>query len=84
MQTLLSEDRAKLNLSENLKRLMKLRAVTQCQIAKEANISQPFVSKMANGEVLPNAAAVKNVAEALGVTSDDLLNDPPTAEKKSA
>lgn len=63
---------------------MKLRAVTQCQIAKKANISQPFVSKMVNGEILPNAAAVKNVAESLGVTSDDLLNDPPATGKKSA
>lgn len=84
MQTLLSEDRAKLNLSENLKRLMKLHGMTQCQIARSANISQPYVSKMMNGEVLPNAASVKNVAECLGVTSDDLLDDPPSTGKKSA
>ena len=84
MQTLLSEDRAKLNISENLRRLMKLHAMTQCKIAAKACISQSLVSKMCNGEILPNAATVRNVAEALGVTSDDLLDDPPSHGKKSA
>lgn len=84
MQTVISEQRAKLNISENLQRLMKLRQVTQMQLANKAQISQPFVHKMLHGKILPNAAALRNVADALGVSTDSLLDDPPETGKKSA
>ena len=84
MQTVISEQRAKLNISENLQRLMKQCGLTQMQIAAKASISQPFVHKMLHGKILPNAAALRNVADALGVSTDTLLNDPPESEKKSA
>ncbi len=73
---MISEQRAKLNISENLQRLMKARGITQLKLASEAEISQPFVHKMVHGKILPNAAALRNVAEVLGVSTDDLLDDP--------
>lgn len=76
MQSMISEQRAKLNISENLQRLMKARGITQLKLASEAEISQPFVHKMVHGKILPNAAALRNVAEVLGVSTDDLLDDP--------
>ena len=81
---MISDQRAKLNISENLQRLMKSGAVTQMQVASGANISQPFVHKLLHGKALPSAVDLRNVAEFFGVSSDDLLNDPPESSKKSA
>ena len=81
---MISDQRAKLNISENLHRLMKFGNVTQMQVASGANISQPFVHKLLHGKALPNAVDLRNVAEFFGVSSDDLLNDPPESSKKSA
>jgi ribosome-binding protein aMBF1 (putative translation factor) len=84
MQTVISEQRAKLNISENLQRLMKAGSITQMQLAAKAAISQPFVHKMLHAKILPNAAALRNVADALGVSTDSLLDDPPESGRKSA
>lgn len=81
---MISDQRAKLNISENLNRLMKSESVTQMQLAAGANISQPFVHKLLHGKSLPNAVDLRNVADFFGVSSDDLLNDPPESGKKSA
>lgn len=74
---MISEERAKLNISENLRRLMKECEVTQMQLAERANISQPFVHKMLHSKILPNAVALRNVAEVLGVSTDTLMDNPP-------
>lgn len=74
---MISIARAKLNISENLQRLMEAGGITQLELAARANISQPFVHKMVHGKVLPNAVALHNVAEVLGVQTDTLLGDPP-------
>lgn len=77
MQQMISPERAKLNISENLKRLMDESGITQMQLAKRANISQPFVHKMLHGKILPNAVALRNVAEVLGVSTDTIIDNPP-------
>lgn len=74
---MISPERAKLNISENLKRLMDESGITQMQLAKRANISQPFVHKMLHGKILPNAVALRNVAEVLGVSTDTIIDNPP-------
>lgn len=79
---MISEERAKLNISENLQRLMKARGITQLKLAADAEISQPFVHKMLHGKILPNAVALRNVAEVLGVSTDDLMDDPEQNSKK--
>ena len=79
---MISADRAKLNISENLRRLMDACGITQMDLASRANISQPFVHKMLHGKILPNAVALRNVAEVLGVSTDTIIDNPP--ETKSA
>jgi transcriptional regulator with XRE-family HTH domain len=40
---------------------------------------------MLHGKILPNAVALRNVAEVLGVSTDDLMDDPEkNSEKLSA
>jgi transcriptional regulator with XRE-family HTH domain len=82
MQAMISNERAKLNIAENLCRLMELCELSQLELAARAKISQPFVHKMVKGKVLPNAVALRNVAEVLGVSTDSLLDDPPAEKTK--
>ena len=77
MQTeMLDETQAKENIATNVRRLMDARAMTQNELAAAATISQGFVSKILRGAILPNALLLHNLAEALGVSSDTLINFP--------
>jgi transcriptional regulator with XRE-family HTH domain len=77
MQTeMLDEIQAKENIAANVRRLMNARAMTQVDLANAATVSQGFVSKILCGSILPNALLLRNVAEALGVTSDALMDFP--------
>lgn len=73
---MLEEQEAKQNIAANVRQLMDARAMTQVELATEAKISQGFVSKILSASILPNALLLHNVAEALGVTSEKLLDFP--------
>lgn len=66
----------KKNIAENLRRLMDSRDLTQTQLAEAAGITQPFVHQLLHAKINPNAIDLKNIAEALGVSSDFLMEPP--------
>jgi len=74
---MITENRAKLNVAENLQRLMLDCGLTQTALAEKANISQSFISKLLNQRSVCSAVDLKNLADALQVTTDDLIGDPP-------
>ena len=73
---IISEERGLLNIAENLRRLMSARNMTQTQLSIAAGVSQPFVHRILEGLSNPNAIALRNIAEVLGTTSDDLIENP--------
>ncbi|RKR75231.1 helix-turn-helix domain-containing protein [Frondihabitans australicus] len=50
--------------------------LTLAQLAERAGVSQPHLSQMENGKASPSIATLFRLADALGVTPQDLL--PPT------
>jgi len=77
MQTeMLNEEQAKENIAANVRQLMDARNMTQVGLSEAASISQGFVSKILRGVIMPNALLLHNVAEALGVSTDRLLDSP--------
>lgn len=74
--TMLAEHEAKANIAANVRQLMESRAMTQNDLAVKAGVRQPFISKILRAAILPNALLLHNIAEALGVTSDKLLDFP--------
>lgn len=74
---MVSENRLKLNMAENLSRHMQDRGLTQTQLAEMAHVSQSFVSKLLRGKSLCSSLDLKNLADALGIKTDDLVCDPP-------
>lgn len=59
---------------ENLKEILKDEKMTQRELADEAGLSESVISSYINGQVMPSAKAVMNIAYALVVTTDDLIN----------
>jgi transcriptional regulator with XRE-family HTH domain len=76
MSTVISKERLKLNIAENLARLMHARGVNQSQLGKSSNTSQVLVYRLLNQILMPNAHDLASIAEALGVTVDELIANP--------
>ena len=58
---------------ENLRRLRGEKAISQQQLAKASNMTQPQISYLERGEHRPQEATVEKLAEALGVAPETLL-----------
>ena len=57
----------------NVKRLRGKSGLTQSDLADKANMTQPQISYLERGEHRPQEGTVKKLAEALGVSPDELL-----------
>ena len=60
-------------LGRNLKRIRTEKGITQGDIAKSLGVSRGFVSNLENGKTNPTLATITRLANAVGVTTDELL-----------
>ena len=60
-------------LGENIKRLLKKNGYTQKELAIRSQCTEPSVCQYLKNKRQPNIKALKNIAVALGVTIDELL-----------
>lgn len=74
---MISKDRLKLNIAENLSRMMHARGLTQTELGKRSETSQVLIYRLLNQVLVPNAQDLANIAEALGVTVDEVIANPP-------
>jgi lambda repressor-like predicted transcriptional regulator len=61
--------------ANNLRHVMETRGVTQQQLAERIGVGQPAISMMLARECRPQRRTVERIAEALGVSADELWND---------
>lgn len=61
--------------SDNLRELRKKRKLTQEELAELADMSTTIISDYENTRKKPSIIAVKNIADALGVTLDELCGN---------
>ena len=62
-----------LKLGENLKKIRTAKKISQGDIANTLGVSRGFVSKIENGKTNPTLSTITRLANALGVTADELL-----------
>lgn len=74
---MISKERLKLNISENLSRLMHARGLSQSELGRISETSQVLIYRLLNQILVPNAQDLANIAEALGVTIDEMIANPP-------
>ncbi|MES2668284.1 MAG: helix-turn-helix transcriptional regulator [Patescibacteria group bacterium] len=60
-------------LGENLKRIRIKKNITQVEIAKKLGVDRSFVSNLENAKTNPTLATITNLAQALGVSTNELL-----------
>jgi XRE family transcriptional regulator, regulator of sulfur utilization len=60
-------------LGENLKRIRMEKGISQGDIARSLDVSRGFVSNIENGKTNPTLATIAKLAQAIGVSSDELL-----------
>jgi lambda repressor-like predicted transcriptional regulator len=65
-------DREEATFAERLRDAMRERGVTQAQLAEKIGVGQPAISMMLQRECRPQRRTVTRLAEALGVSPDDL------------
>lgn len=58
---------------ERIKMLMKEKKLTQKELAKLAGITEASMSKYLSGERTPRIDVIVNLANALGITTDELI-----------
>jgi len=57
----------------NLKRIRTEKDISQVDIARSLGVSRGFVSNLENGKTNPTLATITRLANAVGVTTDELL-----------
>ena len=60
--------------AERLKRLLESQGMSQKELAEKAGITESAVSHYLKGDRIPRGAILLNIAKALGVSTDYLLN----------
>ena len=85
MSTVITNDQAKVNIGANVSRILDQKEWSQSDLARATGENVMTISHLTRGARLPSAALLARVAEALGVTSESLLSEPPERlPKKSA
>ena len=60
-------------LGDNLKKIRTKKSISQGDIARSLNVARSFVSDIENGKRNPTLATIAKLAEAIGVSTSELL-----------
>ncbi len=64
-------------MDSNLRRMRELRALSQRELAARANLSVTTVNRIETGQRKAMPRTIRKLAEALGVTPEELLTEQP-------
>lgn len=73
---MINRDAVKRNISENVRRLMKDRRMTQADLHRASGLNEMYVSRIVRGTMDPSSSGLASLADALQVTTDELLANP--------
>lgn len=83
---MIDAESAKLSIAENVRRLMELRGLSQSALARLTGDNPMYISRIIRAVCEPSSSGLARLAEALGVSTDELLYGPmeriPTSQKK--
>jgi transcriptional regulator with XRE-family HTH domain len=60
-------------LGENLKKIRTKNNITQTGLAESLGVDKSFVSNIENGKTNPTLSTITNLAQALGISTNELL-----------
>lgn len=65
----------------NIKKIRQQKGLSQAELAEKSQVDNKSLSRYELGSSIPPADALKNIADALGISSDALLNDETVSIK---
>ncbi len=71
------------NIRDNADRLLGEKGWSQRRLSRETNDPHMSIVNALSGDHVPNSGILARIAEALGVTADELIDSPPKPRKKS-
>lgn len=60
-------------LGGNLKKIRTTKSITQTELAKKLNVDKSFISNIEKGKTNPTLSTIANLAQALEVSTNELL-----------
>ena len=66
-------DKISEQLGKNIKRIRAKKKMSQGDIARALEVDRGYISNIENGKKNPTLATIKKLADALGVSADELL-----------
>lgn len=69
----IKKGRAKMNVAKNLKTYRKKAGLTQAELAKKINITQPMIAHIERGAKSPTIFLAEEIATALDISLNDLI-----------
>ncbi|WP_378106694.1 helix-turn-helix domain-containing protein [Chryseobacterium sp. sg2396] len=70
-----------MTIAERIRLYRQQKGLSQAELAEKSLVNKKSLSRYELGSSIPPADALKNIADALGVSSDALLNDETVAIK---
>jgi len=70
-----------MTIAERIRLYRQQKGLSQAELAEKSQVNNKSLSRYELGSSIPPADALKNIADALGVSSDALLNDETVAIK---
>jgi len=64
-----------MTIAERIRLYRQQKGLSQAELAEKAQVNNKSLSRYELGSSIPPADALKNIADALGISSDALLND---------
>ena len=77
----MSDDKYKSVFADNLNKLMRIKGITQTDIINDLKINKSTISTWCNGSRLPRMDKVQLIADYLGVSKSDLIEEKETKEE---
>ena len=78
-----TNDEVAANIHENADRLLEEKGWSQRRLSRETGDPHMSIVNALSGDHVPNSGILARIAEALGVTADELIDAPPKPQKKS-
>ena len=66
-------DKISAQLGQNMKRIRAKKKMSQADIARALQVDRGYISNIENGKKNPTIATIQKLANALGVSADELL-----------
>lgn len=69
-----------MSFSENLKNIREKKRVSQYELAEAIDVNQAAICRFEKGKINPRPETIGDIADALGVTCDELIKGQATAK----